>query len=383
MCSATEADVAILGASFAGLEALRALSRAGLRVALLDRQRTQGYLPLVHERLVGRLDGAASELDVADVASRHGASFLEVEVQRLDPGGGVLHSRGELRARAVIVALGSSVAPPPSIPGADRFHTLKFGADFDAARQALEGLLRAPMPADLRRVLVVGGGLSGVEVAAELRHAHPDLEVTLADAGPRILPGFTAGIADRAAAHLEAAGVDLRVRTRVEGLHDEGATLTDEVTGDAASLELPCAMALWCGGIRPAPGLAQLGLQRSEDGWVEVDPTLRAHGPSADVPVFCAGDAARVIGANGRWPTMQRAIEAIWAGALAGRNARAALAGKPLTPHVLRADFPHGMSLGARSLVVYGRGRIDQPTLNVWFRRFLMRRYFARYGAGV
>jgi hypothetical protein len=50
-----------------------------------------------------------------------------------------------------------------------------------------------------------------------------------------------------------------------------------------------------------------------------------------------------------------------------------------LQPHTLRADFPHGVSIGGASLVVYGRLMIDNAALNTWFRRFLMRQYFARY----
>jgi hypothetical protein len=51
-----------------------------------------------------------------------------------------------------------------------------------------------------------------------------------------------------------------------------------------------------------------------------------------------------------------------------------------LRPHRLRADFPYGVSIGARSLIAYGPLSIDLGPLGVWFRRFLMRQYFARYG---
>ena len=51
----------------------------------------------------------------------------------------------------------------------------------------------------------------------------------------------------------------------------------------------------------------------------------------------------------------------------------------PLRPHTLREDFFHGISLGDKSLIVYGRLVLDFAAVNTWFRRFLMRRYFARY----
>ena len=66
---------------------------------------------------------------------------------------------------------------------------------------------------------------------------------------------------------------------------------------------------------------------------------------------------------------------------MVAKNLMAARRDRDLTRHRLREDFAHGVSLGARSLVVYGGLVVDRPRVNTWFRRFLMRRYFARYGA--
>ena len=84
---------------------------------------------------------------------------------------------------------------------------------------------------------------------------------------------------------------------------------------------------------------------------------------------------------------MQRAIECIWQAKVVARNIAALVdhapdypqGVPPLRPHVLRETFPYGVSLGDHSLVVYERVRADLPVINVWFRRWLMRQYFARY----
>jgi NADH:ubiquinone reductase (H+-translocating) len=153
-------------------------------------------------------------------------------------------------------------------------------------------------------------------------------------------------------------------------------------------------MALWAGGVQPAPVLAHLGLPRTDEGWLTVGPTLQCFPTvvpyrkgSASPDVFACGDAVRVIGGTGPWPTMQRAIECLWQAKVVARNL-ATLAEcapgypdgvPPLRPHVLRERFAYGVSLGARSLVVYGAARVDLPGVNAWFRRWLMRQYFARY----
>ena len=86
-------------------------------------------------------------------------------------------------------------------------------------------------------------------------------------------------------------------------------------------------------------------------------------------------------------PTMQRAIECLWQAGLTAKNlCRLAVEPPgyprgvpPLAPHVLREDFPHGVSVGGKSLIVYGPIVLDLAAINTWFRRFLMRQYFARY----
>ena len=51
-----------------------------------------------------------------------------------------------------------------------------------------------------------------------------------------------------------------------------------------------------------------------------------------------------------------------------------------LRPHSLTADFPHGVSVGAASMIVYGPLAVELGPVGVWFRRFLMHQYFRRYG---
>ena len=133
--------------------------------------------------------------------------------------------------------------------------------------------------------------------------------------------------------------------------------------------------------------LAALGLPRTPDGWLAVRPTLEcgAFGPD----VFAGGDCARVVDERGEtWPTMQRAIESLWAAdTIAAQIARLAKeradyprAVPALRRHPLRPDFFHGLSIGRDSLVVHGAHVLDLGPINVLFRRFLMWGYLRRYG---
>ncbi|MCH9684461.1 MAG: FAD-dependent oxidoreductase [Deltaproteobacteria bacterium] len=167
-------DVVILGASFAGVEVLLQLQRRvsrPLKITVVDRQRSHGYIPLVHERLCGRLPPEDSELPTARfVDSLPGARFVHDEVVTLDPDGRVvqLASGRRLKARFLVVALGSALAPPAAVTGGEHLLAHKEGAQLDEAAQRLATLLSSEQGEP--RVVVAGGGISGVELAGELVH---------------------------------------------------------------------------------------------------------------------------------------------------------------------------------------------------------------------
>lgn len=411
-------DVLILGASFAGIELMYQLrrSRAGraLKITVVDRQAAHGYIPLVQERLCERLPLAASELTTQQAVEGAGQRYVVGEVVGLDVDARAvrLASGERIAGRFVVVALGSILAAPQGLEGREHLIGYKFAGEFADARAHLQALLAGgepPVPkaspgggadhpfrevatAPSRRLVVIGGGISGVELAGELAHlggARPAgwraPEVTLIQSGGRLLPHLSLRAGRRAEHHLRRQGVDVRLSTRVVRV---GAASV-AVQGAGGAEDIACGGAYWAGGIRPAPVLAALDLPKTPGGWLAVGPTLQCFAtPRPTRPeIFAIGDAVRVVGGTGEWPTMQRAIECIWQASVVADNILTLAAQPPdyprgvpsLRPHRLRVDFPHGVSLGGASLVVYGRLMFDNAAINTWFRRFLMRQYFARY----
>lgn len=391
-------DVLVLGASFAGVELVYQLYRreAGrkLRIVVIDRQREHGYVPLAHERLCRRTPDRQFVLPTARyIDSLPNAELVQDEVVALDPESKTveLASGTKLRGRFVVVALGSVSSPPAELAGREHLQAHKLADELAEAGRRLDEVLRGH--GDVPRVLVVGGSITGVELAAELahlRHATPAgwraPDVTLVEDGARLIPGLADRAARKALRALKDQGVDVRLRTRLDALAATSAKLVD---ADGSAHELPFALAFWAGGVCPAPVLASLELPRTDDGWLRVGPTLQCFPtPSPTNPdVFACGDAVTIVGGNGEWSTMRRAIEALWQAKLVARNLLTLAAEPlgypdgvpPLRPHVPRTDFPYGVSLGARSLIVYGRTVLDVPGTNIWFRRFLMREYLKRY----
>jgi NADH dehydrogenase FAD-containing subunit len=210
--------------------------------------------------------------------------------------------------------------------------------------------------------------------------------VTLVGAQPQLVAHLGRGVGRAVRGALLAHGVEVRAGQRVV------AATADHVVVESpggAREEIACDLAIWAGGVRPAPVLDVLALPRTPAGWLAVGPTLQCFATAEPThpDVFACGDAVRIEGGTGQWPTMQRAIECLWQAKVVARNVLALAevapddphGPPPLSPHRLRRTFFYGVSVGEKSYVVYRGLRVHVPGLTPWFRRWLMRQYFARY----
>jgi NADH dehydrogenase FAD-containing subunit len=184
--------IVILGGSYAGLTAMSRLARLGLNaeVVLVDQRPQWSERIRLHELAVG---GTALQIDIADFATSLGARFIQARITSLGPSARVvgLETAGGGSTRLpfdhCILALGSRVD--------DR--AVKADNHPDAPVVRLESPIEAHLIHDVlvgrpnANVLIVGGGLTGVEAACEIAEAFPGAQVTLAsgsawrqDAGP-------------------------------------------------------------------------------------------------------------------------------------------------------------------------------------------------------
>ena len=206
----------------------------------------------------------------------------------------------------LVVATGAVPRPLPQLPpGAPRVCYLRTAEDACALRAALAGC---------RRLLVVGGGLIGLEVAAAA--AELGVATTVLEVAPRIL----ARVCDEETAatiHAEHArrGVDIRVNaTLVEAAPTPSGCTAVTSDGDRPTVDLVVVGT----GIRPNDALAAAAGLTTADGIV-VDARCRTSDPA----ILAAGDVARFPGPHGlvRLENWKHALDQ---GAVAGRNAAGA-----------------------------------------------------------
>jgi NADH dehydrogenase len=376
--SATRPKTVLVGCSFAGLELLYRYVRRNGRFApgemvVIDPLDAQQYIPLVHEVAGGESDASEMRFDTGAFCAAIGAELVRGALTRLDRMRrvAIVDGEREIRYDRLVIAVGSVPDVPDTLAKATNVIPVKFLESAQAIRRRLH-VLRVG-GASVQRVVVVGAGVTGVEWSAELAAARVDgarVATTLICGDVRILPTFPLAVARGAARSLRALGVEILVSSRVIAVSAEQVVLQ-------GGIGIPFDVVLWTTGVRPNPVTAMLGLPLTADGHIVVTPRLAVPGHD---DVYAIGDCARILGEGGLpWPTMERAIEAIWQGAYLARRLAQGWTPTEGPPHRLRRDFFYGISLGRRDGALVYRSFISVGRPQLWFRRFLRWGYYARF----
>lgn len=286
-----EGRIVIVGASLAGLRAAEALREKGFEGSLtiigdephepydrppLSKQVLKGWVPADHTKLprLRRVD-ADWKLGVAAVSLDR---FNHVV--KLANGEDVVYDR-------LLIATGTRARswPNPEEAALRGVFTVRTVEDATA--------LAAAFKAGPKRVLIVGSGFVGSEIASVCRDL--DLPVTVAERGSGPLKGALGGvISDIAAAMMRDAGVDLRVGTSVTALHgDDAGHVRSATLSDGTVLEVDVVVPS-LGSIRNVEWLDGAGLAAGQWG-VGCDAGCRAFDINGVVTdhIFVAGDVAR------------------------------------------------------------------------------------------
>ena len=177
------------------------------------------------------------------------------------------------------------------------------------------------------RLVIVGGGVGGVELALASAHKLRSLgsapKITILQSGPQALPGVSAAARERLLRACAEYGIRVAVNSRPARATPEAVMLADGTS-------LPSDFTLTVAGARPQGWLAETGLAL-HDGFVTVGPTLQ----SSDPVIFAAGDCAHLSHA----PRPKAGVYAVRAAPILLHNLRATLTGTALRTFQPQADF--------------------------------------------
>ncbi|MCI0352368.1 MAG: NAD(P)/FAD-dependent oxidoreductase [Acidobacteriales bacterium] len=335
--------IVVLGGGFSGVSTVRHLERllrrrTNVEITLVSRDNYFMLTPLLFEACSGRLELRHCAQPIRAVLRR--ARFIEAAVESVDV------ERQLVRAVAaeggayefpydhLVVALGASTNDK-LIPGSSNALTFKTMADALVLRNHLIGRFeRTDAGADAAKrracltVVVIGGGLVGVELVGELtafagdvlrfypRIRRDEVRFRLFEAGPRILPEIDAKLAATAARVLQRRGVDIQVGTAVRSV-ERGRVRLENETIDADTIVLAA-------GVVPSAVARAIPVVHDQRGRIAVEATMRS---VSHPQLWAVGDCAAIPGPDGR-PYPALAQHAIREARHLARNIRAAIDGR-------------------------------------------------------
>ncbi len=315
--------IVIVGGGAGGLELATRLGRQlGLRhrarIVLVDGSPTHIWKPLLHEVATGVLNSGEDEVNYFAHGYHNGYDFEFGYMQGLD------RQQRLIRLGAIHGSDGQQLSPPRDI-GYD-WLVLAVGAqsnDFGTPGVAEHALqLNTPQDAERLRhrllelafrcssgqqpgldIAIVGGGATGVELAAELNHTVREMHVygarlqpaqvhiSVIEGAERILAAAPPSLSAYAEEQLAARHVRVLTRSRVAAVTADGVQLQDGSTVAAD-------MTVWAAGVKAPAWLAQLdGLAVNGLNQLQVDAQLRC---VAGENIVAMGDCAACPGPDGR-----------------------------------------------------------------------------------
>ncbi|OMI88580.1 oxidoreductase [Streptomyces sp. M1013] len=281
--------IVVLGAGYAGAVAAgrlaRRLRREDAAITLVNAEPHFVERVRMHQLAVGQ-DLRVRPLD--EMFARTGVDVRIARVTGVDADRKTVSvtgpdGAGELAYDTLVYALGSAWNPQ-DVPGAvEHAHEIAGRPGALRLRERLAGLEAG------RSVVVVGGGLTGLEAASEIAEARPDLDVSLTARGE-----LGDWLSPRGRRHLRKVFTALGV-TVYENAAVTAVAADHVVTADGTSV--PADVTVWTTGFAVHPLARASTLEVTDTGRIVVDATMRS---VSHPDVYAVGDAALAAGPGGK-----------------------------------------------------------------------------------
>ncbi|KLN95947.1 NAD(P)/FAD-dependent oxidoreductase [Moellerella wisconsensis] len=359
--ASVQPKIIIVGGGAGGLELATRLGRKLGRkkkaeITLVDREHSHLWKPLLHEVATGSLDDGVDALSYLGHARQNAFNFqlgsltdIDRENKTItlaelrDKNNELLVPERQLSYDFLVMALGST-SNDFGTPGvkdncifldnphqAHRFHDemLNLFLRYSVRDNAEEKV----------NIAIVGGGATGVELSAELYNAVEQLtsygfkgldtdalNVTLVEAGERILPALPVRISSAAHQELNKMGVRVLTKTMVTSADADGLNTKD---GEKINADLM----VWAAGIKAPDFMKDIaGLETNRINQLVVKPTLQT---TRDEAIFAIGDCASCAKKEGGF-VPPRAQSAHQMASCCYENILAILRNKPLKEYVYK-----------------------------------------------
>ena len=302
----------VLGGGFGGLECCRSLRNTDVRITLIDRANHHLFQPLLYQVATAGLSAPEIAQPIRAILSgQKNVSVILDEALEIDSSKRRVELResGFMEYDVLVVSTGARTNYFGNDHWADFAPGLKTLEDaqeirhrvllaFERAERERNPLVREA----LMRIVVVGGGPTGVELAgafAELakkvlardfKNTDPSrAQVILLEVAPRILRGFDPSLSTKAQRQLEELGVDVRVDQKIKDIRAGEIELANETLGAATIV--------WGAGVSAVRLAEDLPVEKDRAGRPKVAEDLTLPGLPE---IFAIGDIAHVMDSGGK-----------------------------------------------------------------------------------
>lgn len=249
--------LAIVGGGFLGAELAKALD-ADMDVRLIERASHFTHTPAMIRAMVDPtpLDRALSPYD--RLLTR--GQIVRGEATAVDGDGVTLADGTQIPADTIVLVTGSANFSPFKSANGD-IEALR--TDNDCWRKAMTVA---------HRIIIIGAGTVGTEMAGEIPHAHPEKKITLVASDPVLFPDLPSKMGQSLKSKLETMGVEVVLGARAETLPGKDGPEGGSVTLSGGQV-LEADLIIPAVGSRARTSLADTlpGFERAADGRIKVD----------------------------------------------------------------------------------------------------------------
>lgn len=356
-----ETDIVLLGAGHAHVEVLRRFAKRpqpGVRLTLIGREPETPYSGMLPGVIRGDYEPRQAHIDLAPLAAAASARLIlgEATAINLDTRTVTVPGRPEIPFDLLAINVGGE----PATRADGGIAVKPIGRFLDQLR-AIERTIQ-----DHDRIVVVGGGPGGVELALALAWRYRRrYRIALVSGTPEPLIDAPDSARRVAVAAMVDASVEI-VRGAMAGAFQNGRlALSDGSFLDAAA----CLRAT---GVEAPSFLAESGLACDAKGCVLVDATLRS---ISDAAVFATGDCASIQ----QSPRAKAGVWAVRGGVHLAQNLRLAARHRPLKPWRPQREALVILGLGSGRAVAWRNGLSLAGTLVWYWKDRIDRRWMRMY----
>lgn len=303
--------VLVIGGGYAGVAAIRELVKCDdIEIMLLDKHSYHYLQPDVYDFMANKIDTSEITIDLITMLTALG-DRVKIFAERVDyvdfEKKSVTTEHNEVfEFDYLLITVGAKTFYPPQLPGAERCEDIKRLHKALEFKQKFENELflkvyNEAKKCDIMHIVIIGGGLSGVEIAAEMAHysqkffkqglfACDHMKIYLLEGSPGLLPGMSEFLVNKATNRLKALKVDIITGQFVSKIDDQEVALADGTV-------IPYAFCIFTGGIEASNFTKRIEAEKNKRNQFMCDEYCRLKGHEN---VFSAGDCMEVHDKEGK-----------------------------------------------------------------------------------